>query len=125
MQPGTQAEMQVNTPLARSWVELGTESESLLQVLGENTNLGGHAAAGTPHGKNWNYSLKLSQKTDDGTLSEFCGKEQRWGLGNSHSFQDPHPHLLNIAGSKYSLGDNALRVLSRPKAPRLYGSPLD
>ena len=40
-------------------------------------------------------------------------------------FQDPHPHLFDIAGSKDSLGDDKLRVLSRAKAPRLYGSPLD
>src|SRR3979490_601426 len=106
MQPGILAETQVNARLARSWAELGTERESLLQVLDENTNLGGHPAAGTPPGKNWHCSLKLSQKTDDGTFSEFCGEEPCWGLGNPQMFQDTHPHLFNIAGTKDPCGDN-------------------
>ncbi len=40
-------------------------------------------------------------------------------------FKDTHPHLFNIAGPKDSRGDNTLRVMSRAKAPRLYGAPLD
>src|SRR5712664_491524 len=114
-----------STGLAGSWVELGTERESLLQVLDENANFGGHPAAGRPYGKDWHCSLKLSQKTDDGTFSEFCGEEPCWRLGNPQMFQDTHPHLFNLAGSKDSLGDDTLRVLSRAKAPRLYGAPLD
>jgi hypothetical protein len=70
-------------------------------------------------GKDWHCSLKLSQKTDDGTFSEFCGEEPCWRLANPQMFKDTHPHLFNIAGSKDSLGDNTLRVLSRAKAPRL------
>src|ERR1700694_5314283 len=50
--------------------------------------------------------------------SLLCGKHQRM-------FKDTHPHLFNIAGSKDSCGDNTLRVLSRAKAPRLYGTSLD
>jgi hypothetical protein len=54
-----------STGLAGSWVELGTERESLLQVLDENANFGGQAAAGRPYGKDRHGSLKGSQKTDD------------------------------------------------------------
>jgi hypothetical protein len=111
--------------LAGSWVELGTERESLLQVLDENANFGGQPAAGRPYGEDWHGSLKGSQKTDDGTFSEFCGEEPCWRLGNPQMFNDTHPHLLNIAGSKDSRGDNTLRVLSGAKAPRLYGTTLD
>src|SRR6267378_4825315 len=111
--------------LAGSWVELGTERESPLQVLDENANFGGQPAAGGPYGKDWHCSLKGSQKTNDGTFSEFCGKEPCWCLGNPQMFKDTHPHLFNIAGTKDSCGDNTLRVLSGAKAPRLYGAPLD
>src|SRR4029077_7663002 len=111
--------------LAGSWVELGTEREGLLQVLDENANFGGQPAAGRPYGKDWDRSLKGSQKTDDGTFSEFCGEEPSWPLGNPQIFKDTHPHLFNIAGSKDSCGDNTLRVLSRTKGPRLYGASLD
>ena len=114
-----------STGLAGSWVELGTERESLLQVLDENANFGGQSAAGRPHGKDWHSSLKGCQKTDYGTFSEFCGEEPCWRLGNPEMFKDTHPHLFNIAGSKNSCGDNTLRALSRAKAPRLYGAPLD
>ena len=110
-----------------SWsrVELGTERESLLQVLDENANFGGQPAAGGPYGKDWHCSLKGSQKTDDRAFSEFCGEEPCWRLGNPQMFQDTHAHLFNIAGSKDSCGDNTRRVLSRAKAPRLYGASLD
>jgi hypothetical protein len=40
-------------------------------------------------------------------------------------FEDTHPHLFNIAGAKDSGGDDTLHVLSRAKAPRLYGASLD
>jgi hypothetical protein len=46
--------------LAESWVELGTERESLLQVLDENANFGGQPAAGRPYGEDWHGSLKGS-----------------------------------------------------------------
>ncbi len=111
--------------LAGSRVELGTERESFLQVLDENANFGGQPTAGRPYGKNWHCSLKGSQKTDDSAFSEFCGEEPCWRLGNPQMFKDTHPHLFNIAGSKDSCGDNSPRVLSRAKAPRLYGAPLD
>jgi hypothetical protein len=39
--------------------------------------------------------------------------------------EDTHSHLFDIAGSKDSCGDNTLRVLPRPKTPRLYGTSLD
>jgi hypothetical protein len=39
---------------------------------------------------------------DDGTFSEFCGKEPCWRLGNPKMFKDTHPHLFNIAGPKDS-----------------------
>jgi hypothetical protein len=114
-----------STRSAGSWVELGTERESLLQVLDENANFGRQPAAGRSYGKDWHCSLKISQKTDDGTFSEFCGEEPCWGLGDPQMFKDAHPHLFNIAGSKDSCGDNMLRLLSRAKAPGLCGSPLD
>jgi hypothetical protein len=94
-------------------------------VLDENANFGGHPAAGRPYGKDWHSSLKGSQKPDDSAFSEFCGEEPCWRLGNPQMFKDTHPHLFNIAGSKDSRGDNTRRVLSRAKAPRLYGAPLD
>src|SRR5882762_8291761 len=111
--------------LAGSRVELGTERERFLQVLDENANFGGQPTAGRPYGKDWHCSLKGSQKTDDGTFSEFCGEEPCWRLGNPQMFKDTHPHLLNIAGPKDSCGDNTLRVSPRAKAPRLHGAPLD
>jgi hypothetical protein len=40
-------------------------------------------------------------------------------------FENTHPHLLNIAGTKDSGRDNTLRVLTGAKGPRLYGAPLD
>jgi hypothetical protein len=82
-----------------SWIELGTQRESLLQVLHENANFGGRPAAGRPYCKNWQCSLKGSQKTDDGPFSEFCGEEPGWRLGNPQMFKNTHPHLFNIAGS--------------------------
>ena len=114
-----------STELAGSWVELGTERESLLQVLDENANFGGQAAAGRPYGKDRHCSFKGSQKTDDGTFSEFCCEKPRWRLGNPQMFKNTHPHLFNIAGSEESCGDDTLRVLPGAKSPWLYGAPLD
>ena len=89
-------------------------------MLNENANFGGHPAAGRPHGKDWHCSLKGSQKTDDGTFSEFCREEPCWRLGNTQMFEDTHQHLFNIAGSKDSRGDNMLHALPGAKAPRLH-----
>ena len=115
----------LSSGLAGSRVELGTERESFLQVLDENANFGGQPTAGRPYGKDWHCSLKGSQKTDDSTFSEFRGEEPCRRLGNPQMFKDTHPHLFNIAGSKEPCGDDTLGVLSGPKAPRLYGAPLD
>src|SRR5580693_4048835 len=114
-----------STELGGSRVELGTERESFLQVLDENANFGGQSAAGRPYGKDWHCSLKGSQETDDGSFSEFRGEQPCWRLSNPQMLKDTHPHLFDIAGSKDSCGDNTRRVLSRAKAPRLYGAPLD
>src|SRR5579862_7416303 len=59
------------------------------------------------------------------TFPEFCGEEPCRRLGNPQMLKDTHPHLFNVAGTKDSCGDNALRVSSRTKAPRLYGTSLD
>jgi len=71
-----------NAVLATSWIELRTKRESLLQVLDEDANFGGHPAAGRPHGKDWHCSFKGRQKTENSTFSEFCGEEPGWRLGN-------------------------------------------
>jgi hypothetical protein len=94
-------------------------------VPDKNANFGGQPAAGRPYGKDWHGSLKGSQKADNGTLSEFCGEEPGWRLGNPQMFKDTHPHLFNVAGSKDSCGDNTLRVSSGAKAPWPYGATLD
>ena len=111
--------------LVRSWIELETKRESLLQVLDEDANFGGHLTARRPHGKDWHCSFKRSEKTYNCTLSEFCSEEPCWRLSNPQMFKDPHPHLFNIAGSKDSCGNYMLHGLARPKAPRLYGTSLD
>ena len=113
------------TVLGGPWIELGTEREGLLQVLDENPNFGGQPAAGRPYGKDWCCSLKGSQKTDDGTFSEFRREQPRRRLRNPKMFQNTHSHLFNIAGTEDACGDNTLRVLSGTKAPRLDGAPLD
>jgi hypothetical protein len=46
------------TVLARPWIELGTDRESLLQVLDEDAYFGRQPAAGRPYGKDWYCSLK-------------------------------------------------------------------
>src|SRR5260370_24534661 len=111
--------------LAGPWIELGTERESLLQVLDEDAYFGGQPAASRSNRKDRHGSFEGSQKTYNSTFSEFCGEEPCWPLGNPQMFQDAHPHLFNIAGSKDSRGDNTLRVFSATKAPRLCGAPLD
>ena len=88
-------------------------------MLDEDANLGGHPAAGRPHGKDWDRSLKRSEKAENGTFSEFCGEKPCWSLGDPQMFKNTHPHLFDIAGSKDSFGDDALRVWSGAKIPRL------
>src|SRR5258708_1336987 len=111
--------------LAGPRIELGTERESLLQVLDEDAYFGGQPAASRPNRKDRHSSFEGSQKTYDRTFSEFRGEEPCRRLGNPQMFQDAHPHLFDIAGSKDSRGDNTLRAGSGAKAPRLYGAPLD
>src|SRR6266436_6303465 len=111
--------------LVRPWIELGTERESLLQMLDEDAYFGGQAAAGRPNCKDRHNSFERSQKTDYGTFPEFCREEPRWRLGDPQMFEDTHPHLFDIAGPKDTCGDNTLGFLSRAKAPRLHGTPLD
>src|SRR6202049_452299 len=94
-------------------------------MLDEDAYFRGQPAASRSNRKNRDRSFKGSQKAYNGTFSEFCGEEPCWRLGNPKMFKDTHPHLFNIAGSKDSCGDNTLRVLSRSKAPRLYGTSLD
>src|SRR5271154_6440968 len=107
------------------WIELGAEREGLLQVLDEDAYFGGQPAAGRSNREDRHNSFERSQKTDDSAFSEFRREEPSWRLGNPQMFEDTHPHLFNIAGSKDSCGDHTLRVLSGAKAPRLYGAPLD
>src|SRR5580658_4303353 len=122
---GASMDKHASIELGGSRVELGTERESSLQVLDENANFGGQPTAGSPYGKDGHGSLKGSQKTDDSAFSEFCGEEPCWRLGNPQMFKNTHPHLFNIADPKDSSRDNTRRVLSRAKAPRLYGAPLN
>ena len=70
-------------------------------------------------------SLKRSQKAQNGTFSEFCGEEPCRRLGDPQMFQNTHPHLFDIAGSKDPFGNNTLRVLPGAEAPRLHGATLD
>ena len=77
-------------------VELGTERESLLEMLDENADFGGQSAAGGPYRKDWHCSLEGGQEADDGTFSEFRGEKPRWRLGNPQVFQDTHPHLFSV-----------------------------
>src|ERR1700681_2573107 len=94
-------------------------------MLDEDAYFRRQPAASRSNRKDWHRSFKRSQKAYRSTFSEFCGEEPCWRLGNPQMFKDTHPHLFDIAGSKDSCGDNTLRVLSRAKAPRLYGAPLD
>jgi pimeloyl-ACP methyl ester carboxylesterase len=49
-------------------IELGTERESLLQVLDEDAHFRGDPAACGPNGHDWHCSLKGSQQTKNGTF---------------------------------------------------------
>ena len=94
-------------------------------MFDEDAYFGGEPAAGRSNRKDRHNSFERSEKTDDGTFPEFCREEPCRRLGDSQMFEDTHPHLFDIAGTKDSCRDNPLRVLSRAKAPRLYGAPLD
>jgi hypothetical protein len=94
-------------------------------VFDEDPYFGRQPAARGSNRKDRHSSFVRGQKTDDSTFSEFCGKEPCWRLGNPQMFEDTHAHLFNIAGSKNSCWDNTLSVSALPKAPRLYGAPLD
>src|SRR5689334_6731042 len=113
--------MTIKCRLTRPWIELETRRESLFEVFDENAHFGGHPAAGRPHGNDWRCSFNRSEKAHNRTFSEFCCEEPCWRLRHPYMFQDSHSHLLKIAGSKNSCGDNAFRVLSRSKGPRLCG----
>ena len=99
-------------------IELGTERESLLQVLDEDAYFGGQPAAGRSERKYRHSSFEGSQKTYNSTFSEFCSEEPCRRLGNPQMFKDTHPHLFNIAGAKDSGRDNSLA--SGP-APNVHG----
>src|SRR5882762_9292893 len=114
-----------STGLAGSGVELGTERESLLQVLDEDAHFGGYPSAGGPYGKDWYGSFKRSEKTYHSTFSEFSGEKPCWGLGDPQMLENTHPHLFNIAGSKHSFWDDSLRARSDSKAPRPGRSPFN
>ena len=94
-------------------------------MLYEDAYFRGQPAAGRSNRKDRHRSFKGSQKAYNSTLSEFCGEEPCWRLGNPQMFKNTHPHLFNIAGSKDSRGNDTPRVLSGAKAPRLYGAPLN
>src|ERR1700730_3460452 len=81
-------------------------------MLDEDAYFRGQPAASRSNRKDWHRSFKGSQKAYHSTFSEFCGEEPCWRLGNPQMFKDAHPHLLNIAGSKDSCGDNTLSVLA-------------
>jgi hypothetical protein len=65
-----------STRLARSWVERGTECESLHQVLDENANFGRQPAAGRPYGKDWHYPHLFNVAGSKGS----CGDNTLRGL---------------------------------------------
>src|SRR6201996_9608964 len=69
------------TASVRSRIELGTKRESLLQVLDEDANLGGHPATGRTHGKDRHRPLKGCQKPQNCTFSQLCGEQPCRRLG--------------------------------------------
>src|SRR5271156_888086 len=105
---------------AGSRVELGTESESLLQMLDEDAHFGRDTAAGGPDGQDWGWALQGREKKNESTISELCSEEPRGCLGDPKMLQDTHPHLFDIAGSKDAGWHNAFGVLSRAEAPGLH-----
>ena len=107
------------------WIELGAQREGLLQVFDEDAHFGGESAAGRSNRKDRHNSFERSQKADDGTFPEFCREEPCRRLGDSQMFEDTHPHLFDVTGSKDSRGHNTPCFLSGTKGPRLYGAPVD
>jgi hypothetical protein len=63
-------------------IELGTERESLLEVLDEDPYFGRQPAASRSNRKDRYNSFERSQQTDDSTFSEFCCEEPCRCLGN-------------------------------------------
>ena len=110
---------------SRSWVELGAEGEGLLEVLDEDADFGGHAAAGGAHGKYRHGSFVGCEETEDGAFAELGGEEPCRRLGDAEMFEDAHSHLLDVAGSKDPGGEDALCVWSEAEGPRLDGAALD
>jgi hypothetical protein len=106
-------------------IELGTERESLLQVLDEDAHFRGDPAAGRTNGHDWNGSLQGSQQTQNSAFPQLGGEQPCWRLCNPEMFEDAHPHLFDIAGPKNSRGDDALGAFSGPDTPRLGGPTLD
>src|SRR5580698_7311361 len=94
-------------------------------MLDEDAYFCGEPAACRSNRKDWDRSFKGSQKAYHSTFPEFSSEEPRWRLRNPQMFKDTHPHLFNIAGSKYACGDNALGIAPGAKAPRLHRAPLD
>ena len=86
---------------------------------------GRQPAACRSNRKDWYSPFVRNEKTYDSAFPEFCGEEPCRRLGDPQMLKDTHPHLFNIVRAKHSRGDNALRVSSRTKAPRLYGASLD
>jgi hypothetical protein len=103
-------------------IKLGTERESLLKVLDEDPYFGRQPAAGRPNRKDRHNSFERRQQTDDSTFSKFRREEPCRRLGDPQMLENTHSHLFDIAGAKNSRGDDTLRVLSRAKAPGLYGA---
>src|ERR1700683_3767472 len=94
-------------------------------MFDEHPYFGRLPAASRSNRQDRHNSFERSQKTDDGTFSEFCREEPCWRLSNPQMFEDADPHLFDIAGAINPCGDNTLRFLSRAKAPRLYRASFD
>ena len=104
-------------------IELGAERESFLQVFDEDAYFGGQPAASRSNRKDRHDSFVRSQKTDDSTFSEFCREEPCGRLSNPQMFENTHPHLFNIAGTKDSCGGNTLRRLAQSQRSTAVQSP--
>src|ERR1700693_1343967 len=96
-----------------------------MTVLDEDAYFGRLPAAGGRTGRIGTVRSKGVRRRITVPSLSSAAKSHAGDLGNPQMFQDTHPHLFNIAGPKHSCADKALRVLSRAKAPRLYGARLD
>src|SRR6202046_2868218 len=94
-------------------------------MLDKDANFSGHPSAGRTYSKNRHRSFQGSQKTENSTFSQLCGKEPRRRLGNPQMFQHTHSHLFDIARSKSSFGNNTLRLWSGAETPRLHRPSLN